>query len=426
MDFQKRSLRKINLMGLTALVLSLILSSCTTATSPVPVNTTCLTTGTGTLELSIVSPEGVTPNVLVKGATSQTLNASESLSLAAGKYQIQTQRVVGAADSLVSDAFGELNPLQEVCVKADETTEFTVTYALHKASGHLWSTNTGGIVGLSRAQLASPSSADASIKLSYPFTSFRGLTFDSMGHMFVSQFDNDAILVFDPSQMVSAERPTPALRLESNVIDGNTYGLAFDAAGNLWGTTWTTSVVFRYDAATLAELMLAGGEQRQGPDYQFALTAADQGRDLEFDAEGNLWVTADFGAEPDKLLKFDAASLNTPSPSPSLTIEIAFPAGWLDFDSAGRLWFSQNGNLVRLSAAQISGSGTQAIAFADADLYARSNNVLNGVLIDNSGDVWIADGLNGIRKHNATDTDLGGIFNSSEDLGGTQDLYMYP
>lgn len=425
MDLQKRSLRNINFIGLATLMLSLLLSSCATSTSPVPSNA-CPTTGTGTLELSISSPTGVTPNVLVKGATSQTLNASESLSLAAGKYQIHTQRVVGTADALVSDAFGELSPLQEVCVKASETTSVTLKYALHKASGHLWSTNTGGIVGLSRAQLASASSADASIKLSYPFKVFRGLTFDSMGHMFVAQFDNDAILMFNPSQMVSAEEPTPALRLTSSVIEGNTYGLAFDAEGNLWGTTWTTSIVFRYNASTLAELMLAGGEQTQGPDYQFALTAADHGRDLEFDAEGNLWVTAGFASESDKIFKFDSVSLTTASPSPSLTIEIAFPAGWFDFDAAGRLWFSQNGNLVRFSAAQLAGSGTQAIAFEDADLFIRSTNVFNGVLVDNSGDVWISDSLNGIRMHKATDTALGGIFNSSEDLNATQDLYMYP
>lgn len=411
-------------------VLSFVLSSCFTLVEPSAPDPSdplvCSTTGTGQLSVTIASPAGVTPNVLVKGATSQTLSASQTLDLAAGKYQVLVKRVEGATDALVQDAFGELNPLQEVCVKADETTSLSVSYALHKASGHLWSSNTGGMVGLSRAQLAAPSSADASIKISYPFNTFRGLTFDDMGNMFVAQFDNDAILMFKPDQMVSAEKPTPALRLESSVIDGNTYGLAFDDSGNLWGTTWTTSIVFRYDAASLAELMLKGGEQRKGPDYQFALAGATNTRDIEFDAAGNLWVSSSFSGGDDKLLKFDKATLNSVNPSPALEIEIAFPAGGFDFDAEGRLWFSVLGSLLRFNTTQLSGTGTKTIAFDDADLYARSNNVLNGVIVDASGDVWIGDSLNGIRKHNAADTDLGGVWNSSEDLKATQDLFFYP
>ncbi|HRN54713.1 MAG TPA: hypothetical protein PK788_14555, partial [Gemmatimonadaceae bacterium] len=133
-----------------------------------------------------------------------------------------------------------------------------------------------------------------------------------------------------------------------------------------------------------------------------AVTAGTRGGSgVTFDKSGNLWVRGQSASDP-VLMRYAASQLaSTGNPLPDRTIGIfgldCVSPGGLAFDAAGNLWLSLGcqGRVVRLTAAQLAGSGT-------ATPTVQITGLVNpqGLAFDAAGNLWVADQTH-LRRYDA-------------------------
>ncbi len=180
------------------------------------------------------------------------------------------------------------------------------------------------------------------------------LAFDRSGNLWTTVGWADKIVKFNAAQIAASGNPTAALEITG--LNGPS-ALAFDMAGNLW--VIADEKVMRIDASRLA----ATGA---GPDLTIQLArpamAGQLGAayGLAFDAAGNLWVQAGLLC---RLTPSDLAGTGSKTVDSGVQIEVsvtALPAG-LAFDESGGLWLaSSGGSFVRFAPAQLAASGMPA------------------------------------------------------------------
>ncbi len=98
------------------------------------------------------------------------------------------------------------------------------------------------------------------------------------GRLYVSSFDDDRVLRFEPDGTFV----DTFVQAADGALDGPDISLAWDADGDLYVPSWYGDAVLRYDGATGAfvEAVLAGADGLAAP------------RVLAFDPSGTLWVTS--------------------------------------------------------------------------------------------------------------------------------------
>lgn len=152
-------------------------------------------------------------------------------------------------------------------------------------------------------------------------------------------------------------------------------------SGTLWFGAGYYSLGFRSTqlgtTATLSPTVTAGTRGGSG---------------VTFDKSGNLWVRGQSNSDP-VLMRYAASALAaTGNPLPDRTIGISglncVSPGSLAFDAAGNLWLSLGcqGRIVRLTPAQLGGSGT-------ASPTVQITGLVNpqGIAFDTAGNLWVAD-----------------------------------
>jgi len=151
-----------------------------------------------------------------------------------------------------------------------------------------------------------------------------GMAIDREGNVFVVAFDQN-----DPALASTIFKVTPDGAVSTfGSIPGQSLGIAFDAAGNLFASDATNSIIFKFTPAGASSVFV-------GP---AAFTAVQGPVGLIFDRAGNLWVTTEGnegGPGGDAILVF--APDGTES---TFATNLADPRG-IAFDPSGDLFVAE-------------------------------------------------------------------------------------
>jgi secreted PhoX family phosphatase len=247
------------------------------------------------------------------------------------------------------------------------------------SAGNLWVMDPGAMVNgqatpallkFSSAQLAAlgmtngpePAAIITSTSLAFPQQS----VFDAQGNQWVSDHNNNTILVFTAAQlaMTGTNNLMPAVVITSAAFNGP-LGIVFDGAGNLWvanngevpGNNNTMSPVgtsiVEFAKANLPAVPTTG---MLTPDLTPSITLTDNGQgsiqgpwELAFDAMGNLWSSN--AATPFTLVAFGKASLGASgTPAPMTTISPTMDMGVSTLNSTNGLCFDNAGDIAATNA----------------------------------------------------------------------------
>ena len=315
--------------------------------------------------------------------------------------------------SLAFDGLGDLWVV-------DSDNSRVLEYTSPMSSGEAASTVIGQV------SLRAHSSGATAARLSHPTS----LAFDVGGNLWVADTDNSRVLEYaapfttgEAASLVLGQASFMGNRCaRSQATLCHPTGLAFDGGGNLWVTDSSNNRVLEYVSPLVsgeAASLVIG--QTSLSTHAPATTAAGL-RDpegLAFDGSGSLWV-ADSGNNRvlDFALPFstdEAASVAlgqtvfTTSTRATTASGLHSPVG-LAFDSSGDLWVadSLNNRVVEYTTALSTGEAASRVigqgGFATSVCAASPTGLChpNGIALDGSGDLWVADSANNrVLEHSA-------------------------
>jgi hypothetical protein len=251
------------------------------------------------------------------------------------------------------------------------------------SSGNLWvmdpgatvdgAANTPALLKFSSTQLAALATTDSpapvAIITSTSFAFPQQSVFDSKGNQWVTDHNNNTILVFTASQLsaTGTNATVPAVVLSSAAFNGP-LGIVFDGSGNLWvannggvpvagSTTGAMSATGTSIVEFAAAHLPVPGSGMLTPDLTPDITLSDDGNnsiqgpwELALDATGNLWSSNSGGTF--SLVEFAKASLAaTGSPTPAVTIASTTDMGNATLSGTNGLCFDNLGGIAATSAA---------------------------------------------------------------------------
>jgi sugar lactone lactonase YvrE len=218
------------------------------------------------------------------------------------------------------------------------------------------------VAALAKTASPEPVAIITSTSLAFPQQS----VFDSKGNQWVSDHNNNTILVFTSAQlsMTGTNTLVPAVVISSAAFNGP-LGIVFDSSGNLWvannggvpGTnnsmSATGTTIVEFAAASLPTPPSSG---MLTPDLTPAITLSDDGSgsiqapwELQFDSDGDLWSSN--SATPDTLVEIAKASLAaTGAPTPAITISPTTDMGTMTLSAPNGLCFDNLGDLASTSS----------------------------------------------------------------------------
>jgi hypothetical protein len=251
----------------------------------------------------------------------------------------------------------------------------------------------------------------------------QGVTFDSMGNLWVMDPQANingamtpALLKFSStqlSQLATTNAPAPVAIITSTDLAFPQQSV-FDKQGNQWVSDHNNNTILVFTSAQLAMT----GTNSLMPAVVLSSAAFNGPLGIAFDGAGNLWV-ANNGGVPGAnnamspvgttIVEFAAAHLPTVSTTgmltPQLTPDITLTddgngsvqGPWeLAFDATGNLW-SSNANtpftLVEFAKANLTASGTPTPAITISPMTVNGTptlNATNGLCFDNAGDIAAA------------------------------------
>jgi hypothetical protein len=232
--------------------------------------------------------------------------------------------------------------------------------------------NTPALLKFSSTQLAAlatnDSPAPVAIITSTSFAFPQQSVFDSKGNQWVTDHNNNTILVFTAAQLMATgtNATVPAVVISSAAFNGP-LGIAFDSAGNLWiannggvPVAGSTTGALSDTGTSIVEFAAAHlpvpGSGMLTPDMTPDMTLTDNGNnsiqgpwELAFDASGNLWSSNSGGTF--SLVELAKASLAaTGSPTPAVTIASATDMGNATLSGTNGLCFDNRGDIAATSA----------------------------------------------------------------------------
>jgi hypothetical protein len=251
----------------------------------------------------------------------------------------------------------------------------------------------------------------------------QGVTFDSAGDLWVIDpgatvsgvANTPALLKFTAMQLSALKtspNPEPTAIITSTSLSFPQQSV-FDGKGNQWVSDHNNNTILVFTAAQL----MATGTNATVPAVVISSAAFNGPLGIVFDSAGNLWVANNGGvpiaggaagamSDPGtSIVEFTAAHLPTPGSgmlTPDLTPDItltdngqnSIQAPWeLAFDSMGNLWSSNSGgtfSLVEFAKASLTATGTPAPAVTINTVMDMGNptlNATNGLCFDNVGDI---------------------------------------
>jgi hypothetical protein len=251
------------------------------------------------------------------------------------------------------------------------------------SSGNLWvmdpgatvdgAANTPALLKFSSTQLAALATTDSpapvAIITSTSFAFPQQSVFDSKGNQWVTDHNNNTVLVFTASQLsaTGTNATVPAVVISSAAFNGP-LGIAFDSSGNLWiannggvpvagSTTGAMSATGTSIVEFAAASLPVPGSGMLTPDLTPGITLTDDGNnsiqgpwELAFDSSGNLWSSNSGGTF--SLVEIAKASLAAAgAPTPAVTIASTTDMGNATLSGTNGLCFDNLGDIAATSAA---------------------------------------------------------------------------
>lgn len=231
------------------------------------------------------------------------------------------------------------------------------------------------------------------------------------GNLWVADYSSGKVYEYQGPSFTASEAPVVTLSV--------TYPqqLTFDASGNLWVGTWSTSV-YEFSApianGASPSVTLSGLNEPTGVTlhqgnlwvfsygsssvYQYSpeptansatpptpiLTPSSEPVEGAFDSSGNLWVA---NYSPATVSEYAGPVQSGESVSATLSVTGAADLSSLAFDGAGNLWVAapyNSGVVTKFAAPLTNGeAGTSEITISSSDS-------IWGVSVDTAGNVWVA------------------------------------
>ena len=321
-------------------------------------------------------------------------------------------------------------------MQSGKTTTVNVTYAAIPTSGKLWvgvggSPSNATALGYAPASVAATATSAADVAANTAGSD--GLTFDAAGNLWVTGATtaDPPVARYPAAILDSSGEKVPDVVIESPSFGDGIPGpksLAFDAAGNLWISIVAADKVV---ALTPDQIAATGS-----PTAAVEIAGIDDPAGLAFAASGDLWVASGAGA---LVVRVDALSLGASAAGPDLSITaqtplpvintLSSPAG-LAFDAAGSLWVNYSGTLAKLTAANLSGTGTKTIT-PEIQIGTDVLSLPIGLAFDEEGGLWFAYGTGqfarlGPSQLGASGNVPPGIVITSPDVGYASWIAIYP
>ena len=225
------------------------------------------------------------------------------------------------------------------------------------------------------------------------------MAFDPSGDLWVANINVPSIVELTRAQL-AMPNPVPAVVISSSSHSLDFVSdLAFDSSGNLWVVADYTGRVYEYAQAELA----ASGKPKPVTTLS-DLPSAPIGE--AFDAGGNLWVTTvTTTGKPCPLgcvVEFPKAELAMAHPAPSVVIS-SIGGVYMAFTPSGDMWVVTGGpgqdgcfgspctnQLIELTKAQLAASGSPVPAVTIGSTAAGSLWGPYGVAIAPHGGIWVS------------------------------------
>jgi sugar lactone lactonase YvrE len=259
------------------------------------------------------------------------------------------------------------------------------------ATGRLWLSRDdpdGAVLaGYDAAQLIEDGAPKPAVTIGNEPRVWYGVAFDAAGNVWVARYSpTRAVVRFRADDLATSAARVPDVVLTSIAPDvlGASVGLAFDASGALWVSGSSSDTIVKYAPEQLAS---SGAPSPQVVLRSTAGSLAEP-HALAFDARGALWA-ANFGN--DSVVMFTPTQLAASgSPTPTVTLtgtanELSRPTA-LAFDAGGSLWVAPltGAGVVRYLPEQLLASGSPMPA-ATLTGFSRQK----GLAFDHAGDLWV-------------------------------------
>lgn len=373
---------------------------------------------TGSLTVTITAPAGITPAVTVSGPTSyvKKLSATTTLTgLQTGNYTVTATKQATTA-TIVSILYTPTITGSPVPVSANVTVEVKVNYAQAPGSGNLWvanATTNYSLAAFDSSRLGTSGSPTPAISIqpnSGSLVTPSATAFDTSGRMWV--LNQNSLVGYSPAQIATSGFPAPTITIQpdSQGSLAGPFSMAFDAAGYLWIVNIDSGDVVAYSPQQLT----ASGAPVPAITLK-STTPFFIPEGIAFDAHGNLWVSSwsQSGPAPDtmpgNLQEFTPSQIakgGAQTPTITLTDSARKFISSIAFDVSGNLWVTNDfDQIAEYTAAQLAAGGAQVpnVLLTDGALPCKFPNEgapppplcngPDGLAFDNSGNLWVANGV---------------------------------
>jgi sugar lactone lactonase YvrE len=324
------------------------------------------------------------PNSYAKIITATTTLTGLGL----GSYYVRADSA-SAPDSIVGSVIDTATVTgTPALLQTHDTTRVTVTYATERHLGGLWvaANNQHSISEFPSAGLHVSDTLVVGDSIGALPGHPSGIAFDSAGNLWVSSYSSDTILMWTAANRATGGQ-TPDRIIGVAPQGGKAENLAFDKHGNLWIAYCSSGSL-----AALSPAQLSVSASGVAPSISITATDMSCAWATAFDSTGNLWV-----ADPvsNLLIEFSKAQLGTSGVqmppveiSDNGTGSVGAPHG-LGFDATGTLWVADLGDTINaFSSSELAASGSPT---PQTTVVVNGAGELFGAAFDRRGTLWLSD-----------------------------------